>query len=375
MKKINFKVLKKKKYLILDFLFTKKINFKILNNNYNILKSPGEAINFNFFIKIFFSIKLLKIFINNSLRVAYYASSIATLQPKSVITANDNSLDFYKLKKYFPDVKFLSIQNSIRRKLSDFFGNPELYKDCLSCDVFFLLGDTYRSIYKKYIKSKFITIGSVKNNFVITKNSKVTKNTLAYISQFDYNMEGKFINHYGIKKIEYKKVYTNHQIFLLNLIHKYCQIKKIKLYIISVTVNSKEEMFYKNLQFLKHYKYLKFHNLNKKIQFLSKCEVITTSMSTLAYEMLARGKKVAFFSPRDYFGLNDRRFGWPEKIKASDKFYTNNTNNKNVNKILNYLFKNSENNFKKYSQKLIKKLISYNNISKSRKIIQSELCD
>jgi surface carbohydrate biosynthesis protein len=96
-------------------------------------------------------------------------------------------------------------------------------------------------------------------------------------------------------------------------------------------------------------------------------------MSTLAYEMLARGKKVAFFSPRDYFGLNDRRFGWPEKIRTNGKFYTNNINNKNVNTILNYLFKNNKNNFKKYSQKLIKKLITYNNISKSINIIQSEL--
>jgi surface carbohydrate biosynthesis protein len=370
MRTINYKIFKKKNYLILDFLFTQKINFQILNNNYNIIKSPSKTINLNFFIKIFFSKKLLRIFVNDSLRVAYYASSIATLQPLSVITANDNSLDFYKLKKYFPNVKFLSIQNSIRRKLSDFFGNPEINKGHLSCDTFFLLGDCYRNIYKRYIKSKFITLGSVQNNFITTRNAKVEKNTLAYISQFDYDLEGKFMNHYGIKKIEYKKVYTNHQIFLLNLIHKYCEIKKIKFYIISRTTNSKEEIFYKNLKFLKHYKYFKYCDINKKIQFLSKCEVITTQMSTLAYEMLARGKKVAFFSPRDYFGLNDRRFGWPEKIRINGKFYTSNTNDKNVNKILNYLFKNNSN---KYSQKLIKKLITYNNISKSKKIIQSEL--
>ena len=35
-------LLTNKKYLILDFLFSKKINFQILNNNYNLIEAPGK---------------------------------------------------------------------------------------------------------------------------------------------------------------------------------------------------------------------------------------------------------------------------------------------------------------------------------------------
>ena len=46
----------------------------------------------------------------------YYIEYIKICNPKILITFIDNNLIFYKLKKYFPNIYFISVQNGIRTK-------------------------------------------------------------------------------------------------------------------------------------------------------------------------------------------------------------------------------------------------------------------
>ena len=71
----------------------------------------------------------------------------------------DNNLNFYKLKKTFPQIKFVAIQNAPRTK--KFFAT-NLKK--LRSDYVLTWGDSIQKKYKKIIRSKFMTIGSLLNN-------------------------------------------------------------------------------------------------------------------------------------------------------------------------------------------------------------------
>ena len=57
-------------------------------------------------------------------------------------------------------------------------------------------------------------------------------------------------------------------------------------------------------------------------------------MSTLGFEAIARGKKVAFFSMDHCEGAN---FGWPIIKKMKGEFFSNSTEQNEINRVINYL--------------------------------------
>jgi surface carbohydrate biosynthesis protein len=47
----------------------------------------------------------------------YSIAYIKIFKPKFVFTFIDNNVDFYKIARYFPEIKFIAIQNGLRAKL------------------------------------------------------------------------------------------------------------------------------------------------------------------------------------------------------------------------------------------------------------------
>ena len=67
-------------------------------------------------------------------------------------------------------------------------------------------------------------------------------------------------------------------------------------------------------------------------------------MSTLGYEAIARGKKVAFFSMDHCAGAN---FGWPLINEKKGHFFSNSCDESEIYRIINYLFGISDEKWKK----------------------------
>ena len=61
--------------------------------------------------KSFFNVLFLS---KTSLKNAYYNAYLKKVNPKVVITYEDNYLDFFTLKNIYPNAKYISIQSSAR---------------------------------------------------------------------------------------------------------------------------------------------------------------------------------------------------------------------------------------------------------------------
>lgn len=99
-KKFTFKFLKSSRYLILEH-GQEDILLKYVKKN-------AEFVYFNYEIN-FYIIWLLILRLKKINQLNYYNLAIEKIKPKKIITATDNSKNFYKLKKIYPDKIFISI--------------------------------------------------------------------------------------------------------------------------------------------------------------------------------------------------------------------------------------------------------------------------
>lgn len=71
---------------------------------------------------------------------------------------------------------------------------------------------------------------------------------------------------------------------------------------------------------------------------IDSAKIVVTIDSTMGYEAIARGKKTAFFSCRG-LSLNreDRKFGWPADLPNNGPFWTNDQNEAQFQRVMDYL--------------------------------------
>ena len=92
----------------------------------------------------------------------------------------------------------------------------------LKSDVIFTWGKNITEKYKKYIKTKTIILGSLKNN-QIRKNRKKKRNSIAFIST-GYEIKNNYIEISKTKRISDNYYYKPEKI-LLPMIYKICKEK------------------------------------------------------------------------------------------------------------------------------------------------------
>ena len=141
---------------------------------------------------------------------------------------------------------------------------------------------------------------------------------------------------------------------VLDFLVKYGKENNKKIFIIprsksnSDSLRKKEENYYKNILDL-DINFMDYNHNYSSYNALDSSSVNVTIDSTLGYESLTRGNKVAFFSIRG--SLNNcqdyGKFGWPGKYNDTGYFWTNIPNEKNFKTILDRLFLTSEKNWKK----------------------------
>ena len=205
----------------------------------------------------------------------------------------------------------------------------------LNCDYIFTFNKPVINLYKKYINSKFLVLGSIKSNDSKI-NFKEKKFDLVYISTFRNNPyhQNQNYNNFDIKD------WQNKEILLLKFAEKYCFENNKKLMILGSELNSDTELkLYKKKLNIK-FKFVK-RSLNRKTyKLVDQSKVIFGIDSTLLSESFGRGAKVAFFSYRENkFPFNSRKFGWPKKYSNSGKFWDNKVKYENFEKTINYLYK------------------------------------
>ena len=331
--------------LFLNKLFLKD-DYKIFNFR-KIFNPKFKRIFFliKFLIQNLFSFKNMMILIKDGFHVAIVFNEIKNYKPKFVITTTDNDLRFYLLKQYFDkNIKFIAIQNGIRSKFLDMFDNPLLksQKENLTADYYLSFGNNIKNILNKYIRTKVISIGSFKSNFVITKkkfSSYSQKNCILYISTFRNRSKIEILGRSLNNQIVYYKNLLNEEIILIKQLKKYCLKYNLKLSIAgsSLSSSNNEIKFYKNILSNCKWKFYKREDIFSNYRLLDQFEIIVTNGSTLGYEALGRNKKVAFFFRNFSPYKKDWLYGWPDQRLPRGFFYSNSLIENEISRVLNNL--------------------------------------
>jgi len=305
--------------------------------------------------------------------ILYYLERV---EPKFVLTWMDYILSFYKLKSYYPQALFISLQVGRRsNEPGEFFDRLKHWKGSqLACDYIFSFGEAHAIEYEKYIRCSAIPSGSVRNNNIPIShnNEKLINNEILFISQYRTPKKDDIILTYGDKNIIWKEFYRA-EFILLPILSRYCKKKSIRLSIAaSIKKDMKlEEKYYDNLIGSENYNFIEKKNDQSNYTVVDQFSYIIGINSTLLYESLARGKRVAFFDCRGgYTGIPFDTFGWPMELAPKGKFWTNEIENGEVEIILDYLLGISENQWQIDKKHITKGLMHYDsNNSLLRKIL------
>ena len=172
--KIEFTLPEKKNLLLYDFDGNKIASKIFKKEKYGIFYSRKERFNLPILIQCFFKHLFNLNFLN------YAETYINCVNPKVLITFNDNNLGFYKINK--KNLTSIAIQRGNRSYHNDFLEDLKIKKSKYEIDYYFVFNKSYANHVKKYIKASYALLGSPLSNLQKIKKSK--KNGICYISTF-----------------------------------------------------------------------------------------------------------------------------------------------------------------------------------------------
>lgn len=328
----------RKKILLFDANLENSLSRYLKKSDYEILHSRKKNYNFLIFLQ-----SLVKNFFSFS-SVDYFNIYIKYVNPKIIITLSDNYVEFYRLNKPKNSKKFF-IQNAWRTKQLDIFSDIKKLqknKKFNNVDYMFVFNQAVGKLYNTFIQGKIIPIGSFRSNTL--KIKKYNKKGVLFISHWrHHNVNFKVAHDYRFGDL------LQNQIELLKFVYNTCVKKNKKLFIYGKQpkhLNKNEINFYndilknkKNWQFIPNEGY----NNNKTYKHIDRSELVVSTSSTLGYETLARGTKVAIFNIDNFTKSSlSNSFGWPVSLNAKGPFWENSISQKKcdelIKKILNYSF-------------------------------------
>jgi surface carbohydrate biosynthesis protein len=325
-KKVLFKP-NKCDILIYDNTFPNHLTNYLTQYRYTILPTRGESINLFVLLK---AILKMKFSINEIVRF-YIDTYIEITNPVIILTFIDNNPNFYLLKARFKSKKTVFIQNGTRGQAGDIFGSINKNKQYF-VDYMLVHNEEIGKKYKQYISGKILSIGSFLNN-ALTHNSKVVQNRIVFVSQFVPKSEFVFGNE------EYWNQYYEAEKMCLETVKNWC-IKNDKDLVVAGRRSEKDDLekrfFEKKLSDYSH-TFVPNTGYEASHALVSSAEIVIFIDSTLGFEALAKGAKVACFSVRSTSDIPQYRFGWPAQLPMHGPFWTNEVNEDVFIKILDYV--------------------------------------
>ena len=309
-----------------------------------------------------FSVALLCIFDRDLSAQNYAVRYIKIVEPKLIVTFIDNFPAFFQLKKQFPKIQTMLIQNGIRSERGDLFGKllEELQLEGNHVDHMFVFGSAVGLIYNKYISGNIIPIGSFKNNLV--KRDGTKSRSIAYISTYRPGISGEFIvpDSAPDNPVTYEQITVRRETTII-FIAEYCRTNNLEL----IIVGKDEDFVAENLYYQKLLKDYSWTLKPRKTAMnsygvIDNSEIVVFTSSTLGYEALARGiKTAALLIDAKLLDADALKFGWPVKVNDDGKFWTHQFDEKRFREILDYLLTVSDADWDKIRSETIREIICY----------------
>ena len=303
-------------------------------------------------INIFIVLKMLFSFQNS--HAQYRAKFINTVQPKAVITFIDNDVTFYSLKSLVFGPRFVSVQNGLRHNYS--FNSQgglldqldEVSKNVsLTCDYICVFGLASAKLFSTYIKAKTLITGSIQNNFREASLHNAMTSDVVFVSQLQaFTLEGSTVKvYFGHQEITISEFFEVER-QIVQALGKYCEEKELRLIICGKRdqTHTYEREFFESILKPQIPNFLARESSSNTYDAINGTGLVVTIDSTIGYESLSIGKRVAFMSGRtqaaDPVGLSevcDTNFGYPLDLSPTGKFWTNQATATELARILDYL--------------------------------------
>ncbi len=233
----------------------------------------------------------------------------------------------------------MSIQNGYRSALagdifSTFYEPHFDRKEKLYSNFILVFGSNIASEISKYISCETINIGSFRSNMTpVVMNTKQNRSVI-FVSTFrdpyltpDCKIDTQLTWGTYIKK----------EIELIEWLFSLTNSMDLKLSILgSSSSNSDSELnFFKSLSKGKRFEFFKRDDNRRTYEIVDMHEMTVAIDSTLGYESMSRGNKVAFYGGirGSKFPLNTRKFGWPNNNSNSGYFWTSSTDVSDWNEV------------------------------------------
>ena len=281
----------------------------------------------------------------------YTVAYIKIFKPQFVFTFLDNNVNFYKLAAIFPRVKFIAIQNGQRANYANQLGfgffdqlKNDSAKYKLSAHAICVLGTTSAKQYTQYIQAKPVVTGSLKNNLIGNQIMPTERFDIVYVSQhapFEIpNSEVKFF--FGNKSITAEEFYAIEQ-KVVRFLAAHSKLTNQSFAVLGKRTDSSqfEREFFTSAAGPHKIQFIPRTSETSTYEFCNSASILVTTDSTIGYEFLARGKKVAFLSARidaiDHVlspEVHDTDFGFPLELGTSGPFWTNSANESEFERVI-----------------------------------------
>jgi surface carbohydrate biosynthesis protein len=342
---------KKKKYLIFDGR-NKNLLFKyIKNNDSSVIYTRGEEINLYVLTLSFFEFGFRNIHFN------YIKTYIKFTDPKFCITLNHPKVYFYKIKNLYKNIKTIAFQNG-----HTFIFNSKFIKQLkkekkanLEADYIFSINNFFtKKLFRKYIKGQYIEVGSFKNNFYKKKKTFQKRKSIAFVSQwrtpesYDNQREPSILSFFNTAKK------------ILPKLENYVIKKNLKLEILGSEWDSREKVFYNKILKSKRWIFKNRSLKNQSYYSTDKVKFVVFVDSSLGFESLARGNKTVsfYFLDKTIKTKKFNHFGF-DFLKNKGNFWTNENTDQEFDRIISYVEKISNKQWKKENSSIINKIMQY----------------
>jgi surface carbohydrate biosynthesis protein len=305
----------------------------------------------------------------------YFAQAIMIHSPRIVITFIDNNIIFYLLKSLVPGPVFIAVQNGIRNNYSYLRENgfiDQLVKsgraNQLKADVVCTFGRSSSDMYEKYIQTKTLVTGNIKNNATEITSAIDFKYDIVFMSQhapFDLanREEVMYLNNASIPISKFYEIES----LVAGFLAKYCQNYSLRFAVSGKreAVDVFEKRFFEKAIGGTPFTFLPKTNAHSSYVNGLSSRVVVVIDSTIGYELLSRGKKVAFFSARmfdssiDQSDLKDSFFGYPGTHPVEGPFWTNKPDQHEYARILDSLLHMTDTEWAAQIQPYTEELMAY----------------
>jgi surface carbohydrate biosynthesis protein len=303
--------------------------------------------------KLNFWILLKCIFLAKFQMQGYAVEVIKSQRPRVVITFIDNDTNFFLLKQIAPSPSYIAVQNGLRHNYAYAYGDGFVDrlrnaggKNQLSADVICTFGKSSSALFEDNIRASTLVVGSLKNNLVQVSAPDNLEYDIVFMSQhapFDLTNreETIYLNDSSTSIHEFYEIETAVAKFLA----QYCTERSLRF---AVSGKRGVEDIFEHQFFAEAIGELPYTFLPRIDMYSSyangfNSRLVVVVDSTIGYELLSRGRKVAFFSariigqPRSVNDSRDTCFGYPNAYPDSGSFWTNNPDTDEYSRILNSL--------------------------------------